>query len=342
VEIRQFKELLDKLNKMGHPDYVIVFSGISEIGPGEHDALIMSHWEKGISQFVQMGATSGILVDQGSGLWVELTTFWKKKWFSVTEDVPGCAQVIDRYILRHKMLLQLQMDRQSMKSFDGPQLIMRQAMEFKGTQWPVSSQTLDEREDLPNIYDPEEDEEEAPDNHAPVPKDSISTLGSTEALRVTYEILGEGQPRYWNKTRLNNCCENAKDSFVITRSLPVCELPDRCLFCRARETAKQDEVYNIAMGLTAAQLKIYALANTWSRLPDQSMFAFIMEVNNRITGDSLRKDLSHWGGVRSTGAEIQRAIETKYLSQHYCYSTYSHGKRYTRGIQDMTNQVYAL
>ncbi len=60
-----------------------------------------------IEQFVVAASQYGILVDKGQGFWVDNTSFWKDTWFNVSLDEQELAQVLDRYIMRQSIMLNL-------------------------------------------------------------------------------------------------------------------------------------------------------------------------------------------------------------------------------------------
>jgi hypothetical protein len=92
---------------------------------------ILAKGDKAMSQFVQVGAMSGILVDRGDGFGIEHTTFWNRdRWCDVSADEEGLSQVIDRYTMRQKVMLQLQIGRTPFKRFVEMNLINYTAMQL--------------------------------------------------------------------------------------------------------------------------------------------------------------------------------------------------------------------
>jgi hypothetical protein len=261
-----------------------MFSGIPRVNDSVND-LILANWEKAMSEFVQMGCSHGVLIDKGHGLWVQLSTFWNNKGFTITEDPEGAAQVLDRHILRQKVLLQLQIDRKSMKVFEGLGALSMQALQLSGVEWKDTSSFQESEENVPHIYDPSDEEEEPPDNEDPEAKDSLlQDYGTIELLRLTYETEGEGQLRHWIQNDHTNSCEG-----FLNESSVRCGKVDQCFGCNANKTEHEDQIYNMSLGLTAAKLQLYSSENKWTKLPDHNMFDFILELNARLQGSALRK-----------------------------------------------------
>jgi len=157
-------------------------------------------------------------------------------------------------------------------------ILSMQAVKMQSQPWEgVSSVQNDDGNDA-HIYDPSDEEEEPPDREPPMSKPSLLLeYVSIANLRLTYEILGEGQLRHWTRNDFTNSCEQS-----LSGSPNWCGRADRCLCCNARQTEREDSVHNMTLGLAVARLKIYAHENNWEQLPDDGMFNFILELDNRL------------------------------------------------------------
>jgi hypothetical protein len=162
-EIVQLKELHESLQKTGHQVYLSVYAAIVH---GKKDVVseeTLVTWDKAMSQFVSLGATSGILVDRGNGFWNEHLTFWnQERWFCVSEDEEVLSQVIDRYTMRQKAMLQLQIGRVPFKKFVDLELVAIAAVQLSKTPWP-SAASYEVDADFEHVYDVDDDEEDEDD-----------------------------------------------------------------------------------------------------------------------------------------------------------------------------------
>ena len=91
-----------------------------------------------------------------------------------------------------------------------------------------------------------------------------------------------------------------------------------------------------------ASLYVHALAHNWQALPDNKIFDFIVELDNRfIQHPLLRKELSYYGAIRCTIAEVLEAVEKKQLLQYRVDIAHKGHTFYCRMTMDPMNQVYA-
>ncbi len=176
--------------KIDHPTYITIFDGVSHLLQ-DVDENTLAGWDRAMSQFVEAGASSGILVDRGNGFWMEHADLWQdegNEWFHVKGNGFGCAQLADRYILRQKTMLRLQMGKGAMKSFSEMHVLHAQAMTLATKSWPEGS--LDVVEELEFVYDPDDDALMESNRAVGAPQESIKQFGTPEEVRDYFELQG--------------------------------------------------------------------------------------------------------------------------------------------------------
>ncbi len=226
-ELDDFETLLREVNLDNYKIFITIFSGVSHVVDYVPEET-MASWERAMSKFVEIGESCGIMVDRGNGFWLEHQEFWdeEKYWFRITQNSVRIAKLVDRYILRQKVLLKLKIDLIPGQELAGLDLLHHKMMSLAHVAWPLDER--DDQEVMDFIYDPD-DEEDASEQDVAVgaPNKSIDQFGTAEHIRASYEISGEGQQRHWVRNESPICCETTTTRWTKVQTC-ACEKPDRC------------------------------------------------------------------------------------------------------------------
>ncbi len=121
------------------------------------------------------------------------------------------------------------------------------------------------------------------------------------------------------------------------------EFTERCLFCSAEKFEEKDLRDGINARRTAAAVSLLSKSNKWSTFPTDQIFEFIYTLDQRLQGHAdMKKELSYYGAIRSTRAEVETAMVAGQLTSYYVEKTYdTKGTAFCRMSMDPMNQVYA-
>ena len=139
ITMPSFARLMGELRRTNHPTYVTIYDGVANLLCYQGETTIAG-WDRAICQFIELGALNGVLVDRGKGFWAEHRALWQDPgngWFRIKKEYSGCAQLVDRYILRQKILLRLQTGQCPAKSIASMALLQHKAMKFSNVPWPA-------------------------------------------------------------------------------------------------------------------------------------------------------------------------------------------------------------
>ncbi len=200
-----------------------------------------------------------------------------------------------------------------MKDISEMTVIQTQTMIFSARDWPEGR--LEVHEEPEFVYDPDEDEPTEADLSIGEPKESINEFGTPRELSEYYEVQGEGQQRHWFKNTTQTCCGVAAGRWEGTQAAP-CDKPDYCAYCRSSSTTAADNANGHYLRLTAAKLLLFSRQNEWGRLPDATIFEFTLELSNRLQGEVLKKELSHFAAPRCKQEDVFQAITQGKLMQY--------------------------
>jgi hypothetical protein len=155
--------MLASLCESGHHVYVTLYAGISyfKMDSTRYDAL--NDFEKSVSRCVSGGVEQSVLVDKGTGFWSEHKLIWStEQWFCV-ENEKSLAQIIDRYILRQKVMLSLRVRKVLSPAFMELHTLSTAAFAFREKGWPSGVSGMDE--DANNLCDLEPDDPQTHGTH---------------------------------------------------------------------------------------------------------------------------------------------------------------------------------
>jgi hypothetical protein len=279
---------MQKLHKINQQTYITIFQGLSHLLPHVDEATLAG-WDRAMSQFVEAGSVYGILVDRGNGFWREHCDLWQDEgnaWFRIKTNSIGCAQLADRFILRQKIMLRLNIGREPMKRMSSIELLQHQAMKFSSEAWPQGIIDVQEQQDF--VYDPKDDDNLETSQAVGAPNKTMEQFGSAEEMREYYELPGEGQQRHWIRNSALICCGVTSSRWSGTQP-STCEKPESCTYCRALSTKTADDANEMDHCLMAAKLRVFSRDNDWTPLPDASLFEFVMELSRRLSGQKLQK-----------------------------------------------------
>ena len=111
--VEEFKEMISLLRAAGHQVHVAIFSVVPRARTDTCDPGQLSKFEQVVSVFKCAGSGQNALVDMGTGFWEEIRRMWdENRWFEITtsENSELLAKMLDRYIMRQKVLLRLEVD----------------------------------------------------------------------------------------------------------------------------------------------------------------------------------------------------------------------------------------
>ncbi len=140
----------------------------------------------------------------------------------MTDKLGALAQIVDKNLMRQKVLIGLALPRDMCKEIDENLIVTRLVLD--SNPWPDEKE-LEKRNLWPwqeqQTFSVEESDSEVP---PPSPTDDpVDVEGySREVVSEMLELKGEGQARHWIKETTENCCAEDEE---------FCRVPKRCLRC---------------------------------------------------------------------------------------------------------------
>ena len=294
----------------------------------------MQTFEQSMAQCTSTGVQLGAQVDLGMGFWTEHAKMCSpEEWFCVKEKEDVLAQLLDSYLLRQKVTLHLDVGRSMQTQYESTKNLHLLSFSRQKQVWPEEAEVSVPEEFFIDTDDDEQDEGEVQSDIGSEEIIDHAADGVAEAL----ELEEPGQQRFWIRRDETNCCPPSATSSGI-----LCEKAQSCLVCSAQRATKRDAHYGLFIHNSVASLYVHARAHNWQALPDNKIFDFIVELDNRlIQHPLLRKELSYYGAIRCTTAEVLEALDKKQLLQYRVDIAHKGHTFYCRMTMDPMNQVYA-